>query len=69
MTITGKAVFKMIYIVSFIFHSVFISYQLSQSASLDKGYLVVAFTTIIAMTLILISIEYDNWNKNKEDNL
>lgn len=54
MAITGKKVFKMIYIISIIFHAVFIGYQISHSVNVSEEYLVVAATSIASMTMIMM---------------
>ena len=59
MQITGKKVFKRVYITSLIFHTLFIIYQLSQSNTLDRTYLILTASSISAMTLILMSLKKD----------
>ena len=56
MIITGKTIFKLIYILSIIFSVTYIVWNALQHNPLDPTYLLVAIISIAAMTLVFIKI-------------
>ena len=56
MIITGKTIFKLVYILSIIFSITYIVRNALQYNPLDPTYLLVAVISIVAMTLVFIKI-------------
>ena len=52
MLITGKTIFKIVYILSIIFSVTYIVWNAPQHNPLDPTYLLVAVISIVAMTLV-----------------
>lgn len=56
MIITGKTIFKLVYILSIIFSVTYIVWNALQHNPLDPTYLLAAIISIAAMTLVFIKI-------------
>ena len=56
MIITGKTIFKIVYILRIIFSITYIVWNTLQHNPLDPTYLLVAVISIVAMTLVFIKI-------------
>lgn len=54
MVITGKKVFNIIYIASLVFHVVFLGYKVITKENISEGYVMIATSSIIAMSLIML---------------
>ncbi|HEM3195776.1 hypothetical protein HO966_09305 [Streptococcus suis] len=54
MVVTGKKVFKAVYFASLISHISIIGYQMSQSVDISGDYLVLATSSVVSMTLIMM---------------
>lgn len=56
MVITGQKVLKVVYFGSLLFHVVFIAYSLLNNRELSPTYLTLTSTSIVALSLIMVTI-------------